>query len=235
MVFGYTEEEILRAAVESQCNITDGVAAYNYTTGKLHSCAYTTGETEHPDNHLIEIYRLRNGEDGELDCHCWENGDCPFWIDDDNYLIGGHFNEDMLDEYGNYRIDCCINGVADELDLETDDLENLVHHILQNHLGKTLEKLSDIRLAVLDIVKPNRYVENRMEDWYESTLDVYTDLALDDGFSINNDPLDYLESEVIQIENYCLYGMDYGSIPGGEEIVKLMRSGDLDGALKLLQ
>ena len=235
MVLGYTDEEILRAAVEGHSDMLNGVAAYDYDTGELCSCGYTTGESEHPDNHLIEIYRLHNGERGELDCHCWENGDCPFWIHDEDRIIGGYFDEDMVDEYGDRRIDCCIDGVAADLDLETDDLTGLVRSILKDHLGETIEKLNDIRLALLDITEPHHYIENRMEDWCYNVLDVYVDYAMDDGFTIKGDPQAYLESEVTQIENIALYGLDYGPVPDAKKIIERIRSCDLDGALKLLQ
>lgn len=232
MVLGYSNEEIVRKAVESQSSMTDGVVQYDYEDNKLFGAGFTTGTTENPENPFIEVFRLRQGEDGRIDCRCWESGDCPYW-DDDIGVFGG-FDEDKIVD-GRDCEDCCLEAYADdgfEEDWECnfkDGVEEQIRDVLSEHLSDAISKLNDIRIALSDRFEPWRYIDVRQDDWELRVLDYYVDAALEDGFTLDVSPRDWLDGD---IENICLTLEEDRDF---SDFVRVLRDGDFDGALKLLQ
>ena len=230
MILGNKISKILKTATEYQSEMTDGVVQYDYETGKLFGAGFTTGTLENPANPFIEVYRLPQGERGEIDCKCYENDDCPFWDD----YFGGHFDEDIVDEWGDTRIECCIGAFADDVDEEVirESVEEQVRNILSEHLGGTISKLNEIRIAISDIKTPYRYVDVRAENWEMDVLDVYVDSAIEHGFRLDIEPLDWLDAEVQNLANVRFSEDD---VEFWGEVGCLIEDHNLDGALKMLQ
>ena len=62
MIFGKSETEIVRLALAGHSNMTDGCALWDADNGKMVSASYTTGTVENPENHLVEVFRISQGE-----------------------------------------------------------------------------------------------------------------------------------------------------------------------------
>lgn len=235
MILGYTNEEILKEAIESHSQMADGVVQYDYQTGKLAGAAFTTGTIENPANPLIEIFRLPQGEPGEFDCKCHETGDCPFWIVSDDDFAGGHFDDDMIDEYGSDRITCCMNGSLEDWDLEEDireDVELQIREVLSDYLGDTISKLNEIRVAISDIVAPYDYFNVRQDDWEMRVLDIYVDNAYDYGLALNDySAFDMLESEM----QWLIASCEYSDNEYLQKAGALIEAHKLDEALECLK
>lgn len=200
MILGYTNDEIVKKAVECQSQITDGVTQYDYETGKLLSAGFTTGETENPANPVIEVFRLSQGERGEIDCNCDE---CPYRNEDAQYP-----GWETL--YPETREECCIDAYID-VDFRDDWEENWreiveeqIRDVLKDYLGNTLSKLNEIRIAISDIVAPYDYHNVRQEDWEMRVLDNLVDNALESGFSFDNcSEFDFLDAEIQHFIGIC--------------------------------
>lgn len=226
MIFGKDINEIVQKAVECHFDIADGVCQYDYSNDKIVGATFTTGTVENPANKVIELLRLSQGEDGELDCKCHENGDCPFFKK-------GKFDEEMVDEYGDNHITCCINGVLQDWDLEDEIKENVepvVRDILTNYLGETVSKLNEIRIAISDIVTPYNYMNVRNDNWETNVLDTYVDNAIENGFSIDGDPEAWLDAEIQH-----LAGVQYKDDPFWQKIGHLIENCKFHEVLELLQ
>lgn len=234
MILGYTNDEIVEKAVECQSQITDGVAQYNYETGELFSAGFTTGETENPANPVIEIFRLSQGERGEIDCNCDE---CPYRDEDAQYL-------GWETVYPETREECCMDAYID-VDF-TDEwesnwreiVEEQIRDILKDHLKDTISKLNNIRCELIYLTKgTGAYQQALHEHWEENVLDNYVDCATDDGFTIEGDALAYLNAEYEHVKNIARYSeagtKDEEDLLG--KVAEYMIKNDLDGALELLQ
>lgn len=216
MILGYNEDQIVKMAVSCQSEITDGVVQYNYKTGKLCGASFTTGETENPANPVIEVFWLKQGEDGKIDYDCDE---CP------------HNNYDC-------RISCCIDAYVDNYfdeDFENnfrEHVESQIRDVLSDYIGETLSKLNDIRIAISDIIASYDYLSIRQDDWEMRVMDSYVDNALDNGLNITEcTPIEYLDAEVVWISGI----VDENRSETLNKVGNLVENGDLDGALKLLQ
>lgn len=195
-MLGYSDEEILKLAVENHNSHFDGVVQYNYETQKLFGCSMSQNETENPLNPFIEVFRLHQGEQGEINCKC---SDCP-------YEKNGQFDDEMVDEFGCTRIQCCIDGTLENCDIREDieeDVEFQIREVLSDHLSETISILNDIRIAISDIIAPYNYIEVRQSDYEMRCLDNYVDIAIDDGFTTTIKPNQYLDSEIEQLANIC--------------------------------
>lgn len=234
MILGYTNEEIVKKAVEYQSQISDGVAQYNYETGELFGAGFTTGEIENPANPVIEIFRLSQGERGEIDCNCNE---CPY-RDEDAQYPGWETLYPETDE------ECCIDAYTD-IDFHDDweanwreCVEMQVRDVLKNYLGGTLSKLNDLRCELTYIIKGTGAYQQALQDnWEENVLDTYVDCAIDDGFTTEEDPLTYLDAEYEYLKNIARYAeagtMEEELLLG--KVAGCMMNNDLDGALQMLQ
>ena len=228
MILGNDEATILKLAVDNQSTMFDGVVQYDYEDEKMFGASFSTGTIENPANPLIEVFRLEQGERGELDCKCHENDNCPFWIE-------GHFDEDMIDVYGDDRITCCINGCLESWDLEEDireDLELQIREILSDHLSDTISKLNEIRIAISDILSPSDYFNVRQDDWEINVLDTYVDYAVNDGFTTKITPESYLDSEIQYLAG-CQYFEEDTEF--WSKVGSLIEDYKFDEALKMLQ
>lgn len=225
MILGYTEIDLIKLAMKYQSSMTDGVVQYDYEEGKAYGCGFTTGTLENPENPVFEIFRLSQGETLNMNCE-----DCPFIKD-------GEFDEEMVDEYGETRHECCASAYSDdftsdyELELEQAGIE--LRDVLKDYLGETLSKLNEIRIGVSDILAPYDYMKVRSDNWEFNTLDSYVDNAMEYGINITEtDAIGYLDDIVQNIasvqENPCATDLL-------REVGKLVESGNLDGALELLQ
>lgn len=230
MILNNDISEIVKIAVENQSASFDGVVQYNYTTGEVVGASFSTGEVENPANPVIEVFRLQQGERGEIDCRCHETGDCPFWIESEDDFNGGHYDENIIDEFGNDRITCCIESCAEDFEEQIQEsVEGCVRELLSEHLGNTIAKLNEVRIALSDRFEPHNYYNVRNDDWELRVLDSYVDDAVENGFELEISPRDYLDGE---IESICLCleeDKEYA------DIVYSLREGNLDGALELLQ
>lgn len=235
MIFGFSKEEIMSKAVECQSSMTDGVVQYNYEDGKLFGAGFTTGTLENPANPFIEVYRLPQGERGEFDCKCHENGDCPFWIESEDDFCGGHFDEEMTDEYGDNRVTCCINSSLEDWDLEEEikeSIEEQVRDVISEYLGDTISKLNEIRIAISDIIASYDYFNVRQDDWEMRVLDSYVDDAVENGFVIDCEPADYLDAEVSYIAEVTRYNIK-GDVDW-DKVSQSIEEHDFERALELL-
>lgn len=202
MILGFETFEIIELANDHHSEITDGVVQYDYTTQEIHGAAFTTGTIENPENPFIELIRLPQGERGEIDCKCYETGECPFYQN-------GAFNENMIDEYGNKRIQCCIDGyIEDNIDDIKENIEKQIIEVLHSHLGNILSILNDIRIEINDKLNPHEYIKVRQEDWELNILDSYVDAAMDFGFDINVEPADYVDAEIQYLSGICEFQHD---------------------------
>ena len=226
-------------AVEFQSEITDGVVQYDYQNRELFGAGFTTGTVENPSNPFIEVFRLPQGERGEINCKCYENGDCPFWIESEDDYCGGHFDEDITDECGNNRITCCIDAYIDvDFDRDFEDnfnesVEEQIRDVLSDHLGSTISKLNEIRIAISDRLSPYNYFEVRNDEWEMDILDCYVDYAVSNGFTTNVEPREYLDAEIQHLVGLCEDRCD--DTDYWNKVAKLIREHDFDGALEMLQ
>lgn len=236
-MFGYDNEEILKLAIENQSSHFDGVVQYNYQSGKLFGCSMSTEEIENPLNPFIEIYRLPQGEMGEIDCKCWENGDCPFYFDD-------RFDEEFIDEYGNNRISCCIDGVLQDFDDEKEKIRESVEYqlreIISNVVSKDLDKLNKIRLKFYELFKSTvEYQQEKFNNNYEiNVIDNLIDNAIDKKFILEDSKtllsgdIDYIIGLFDKIDDISKYYTKELELAGKVKIALL--DNKLDDALKLL-
>lgn len=234
MIFGNEEEKIVKIATEYQSEMTDGVVQYDYKTGELFGAGFTTGTVENPANPFIEVFRLPQGERCQIDCKCYENGDCPFWVESEDDYCGGHFDEDMTDEFGSDRITCCIEAFAEEIGEDIrESIEEQVRDVLSEYLDDTLSKLNEIRIGISDRVAPYDYIKVRQEDWEMRVLDSYVDNAIENGLNLDGEPADYLDAEVQHLASVRFSEGDDVEFWG--EVGCFIEDHDFDGALKLLQ
>lgn len=230
MILGYEESKILRLATEYQSNMTDGVVQYNYETGKLYGAGFTTGTLENPANPVIEVFRLPQGEMGEIDMKCHETGECPF--------VTGFYDEEHRKLFPTTKIECCIDAYVDDGfeeyfdDYFKEDLESQIRDVLSDHLGKTISKLNDIRIAISDRVAPYDYFNVRQDDWEMRVLDFYVDSAMEDGFTLI-EPTDYLDSEICNLSGICENSTE--DVEFWTQVANKISDYDFDGALEMLQ
>ena len=229
MILGNDISKIVKMASDYQSGMADGVVQYNYETGEFFGAGFTTGTVENPANPFIEVFRLPQGEEGEFDCKCHENGDCPFWIEDENC-----FDDEMVDKYGDDRITCCINGALEDWDLENEireSIESQIRDLLSDHLGDTISKLNKIRVEISDRLAPWNYFNVRQDNWEMRVLDTYVDNAIDYGFRIDGDPKAYLDSEIQHLAGVRFRREDSEF---WNKVGSLIEDCDFDGALELL-
>lgn len=227
MILGYTNDKIVEKAVEYQSQMTDGVAQYNYETGEIIGAEFTTGETENPANPVIEVFRLSQGERGEIDYNCDE---CPYRDEDAQYP-----GWETL--YPETREECCVDAYTD-VDFQDDwesnwreIVEEQIRDVLKDHLGDTLSKLNEIRIAISDIVAPYNYYNVRQENWEIDVIDIYVDSAIESGFTLDIEPLDYLDAEIQHFIGIC----EDSENEYLEKAGCLIRAMKLDEALELLK
>lgn len=228
MIFGKQESEIVSLAVQHQSSMTDGVVQYNYETDKVYGASFTTGTIENPANPVIEVFRLPQGESGEIRYEC---DDCPFQNEDARY-------DGWEKIYPATREECCIDAYVDN-DF-SDDFENnfkesveeQVRDVIDDYIGDVLDKLNRIRIAVSDICEPWKYFDVRQDDWKMRTLDDYVDQAMENGFTTTScTPIEWVDGEVQYVAQLLRFSEN-------EKLQKagcLIEDGNLNGALELLQ
>lgn len=228
MIFGKQNSEIVQLAVANQSAIADGVVQYNYKTGELFGASFTTGTLENPNNPFIEVFRLPQGEMGEIDCNCNE---CPFRNEDVRY-------EGWEKLFPETRKECCMEAYIDN-DFEDDfddnfreSVEEQIRDVLSNHLGDTISKLNEIRIAISDRIASYDYFKVRTDNWEQNVLDTYVDSAFEDGFSTNGDPEGYLDAEVQSLANVRFREDE---VEFWSKVGNLIEDHDFDGALEMLQ
>lgn len=227
MIFNVENEKIIRLALAGQSNMTDGCALYDADNGKMVTGSYTTGTIENPENHLVEVFRFEQGGT-PIDFGC---DDCPFRDED------GDYDEDMVDEYGDTRIDCCIGAYLPDFNEDFDDnyresVEEQVRELIKDLLYSSLDKVDDVRLAILDKVEPWNYVNNRANNRFvEDSIDEYVDMAMEQGFILETDPLSWIDAEIENVAFMC----DDKEDAMWSDVAYCIREHDFDGALKLLQ
>lgn len=200
MILGHEESKILQLATDYQSEMTDGVVQYNYETGEIFGAGFTTGTIENPANPFIEVFRLPQGEMGEIDCGC---DDCPFRNEDARY-------PDWEKLYPESREECCMEAYID-VDFRDDwesnwreIVEEQIRDVFKDYLGDTLSKLNEIRIAISDIVAPYDYYNIRQDNWEMRVLDNLVDDALESGFSFDDcSEFDFLDAEVQHFIGTC--------------------------------
>lgn len=237
MIFNTENSKILKLAVAGQSQMTDGCALYDADNGKMVTGSYTTETIENPENHLIEIYRLPQGERGQIDCKCHENGDCPFFKD-------GEFDEEMVDEYGDTRIDCCIQGCIEYFDLEEEvkeSVEQQVRDLISEIVSDDLQKLDKIRLGKYRrFTSVVQYEQELMNNNYEmNVLDELVDMAIDSEFILVS-AKEFLSGDVDNIAGYfdaivedCKSTSDEKKL--ASKVASALYDYNLDEALELLE
>lgn len=207
MILGKSVGEIVRKAVEYQSEMTDGVVQYNYEDGELFGAGFTTGTIENPANPFFEVFRLPQGERGEIDCKCHETDDCPFWIEDDDYHAGGYYDEEHVDQYGDSRLDCCIGAMEEDFEEEIKQtVTQEVSHVMKKYIYQTLEDLNEFYCEAISIIEPHRYLSVLTGNQVEDVFDTYVENAVEYGVNINEcTPMEYLASEVEYLKNYIKY------------------------------
>jgi len=245
MIFNTENSKILQLAVAGQSQMTDGCALWDADNGKMVTGSYTTGTIENPENHLIEIYRLPQGESGQIDCKCHENGDCPFWIESEDDRCGGHFDEEMVDEYGDNRINCCIQGCLEDFDFEEEvreSVEQQVRDLISQVISDDLQKLDKIRLEKYRIFNSVvQYEQELMNNNYEmNVLDELVDMAIDSEFILVS-AKEFLSGDVDHIASYfdAIVNDDFNSTSNekalASKVANALYNYNLDEALELLE
>lgn len=232
MILGFQDEEIVKLAVDHQSEMTDGVVQYDYTTGEIYGASFSTGETENPENKVIEVFRLSQGERGVIDCRC---DDCPFKNEEARY-------DGWEKEYPKTIEECCMETYIDNdftedfYDNYSEEVERQIREVLEDYLGETLDKLDDLRIEISDIITPHNYFKVRDDAWKMRVMDNYVDLALEDGFTTSaSTPIGYLDAEVSHIctgEYDCESNTDYEKVAGA---IALLSDGKLDDALESIR
>ena len=228
MILGNSEEQIVKEAVSCQSYMTDGVVQYDYTTGKLYGAGFTTGTIENPANPVIEVFRLPQGERGEIDCDCNE---CPFRCEDARY-------NGWRKLYPATRKECCVDAYIDN-DFDDDfennfreSVEEQIRDVLYDYIGDTLQKLDEIRIEISDIETPYNYFKVRQDNWCVDAMDLHTDNAMEYGLKITEtDAIGYVDEQVQQIANWRFVE---GVSETVEKVAILVEDGKLDEALELL-
>lgn len=230
MILGKEASEIVKKAVEYQSQITDGVVQYDYEDGEIFGAGFTTGTIENPANPFIEIFRLPQGEMGEINMDC---SDCPY--DDEAYIT--KMQKENPELYPETSNECCLEAYIDdgfEDDFENnfkESVEHQIYDVLDDFLFDTLDKLNDIRIAVSDITEPWNYVNVRQEKWIVNVLDSYVDTALEYGFTTTEcEPIEYIDAEVQYIAQLLRNSENKNLQKAG----CLIEDGNLDEALELL-
>ena len=228
MILGNSEEQIVKKAVSCQSEIADGVVQYNYETGELCVASFTTGTVENPAIPVIEVFRLPQGERGEIDYDCNE---CPFRCESARY-------DGWEKLYPATSEECCMNAYIDnDFDDDFDDnyresVESQIRDVLSDYIGDTLQKLDEIRIAISDIVAPYDYINVRQDNWYMNIMDSYVDNAMENGLNITEtDAIGYLDAEVQYIGSVRF---DENASETLQRVGCLVEDGKLDEALKLL-
>ena len=220
MILGHENEQIVKTAVEYQSELTDGVVQYNYQTGELVGASFTTGTVENPKNPFIEVFRLPQGERGEIIFDCDE---CPF--------------KEGTEEHKN----CCIDAYVDEFDEEfdanfRDDVERQIREIIEDHIGETLDKVNEIRIGISDIMTPYKSTDIRSDDFEMRVIDDLVDNAIENGFT-EVTPLKLLEGDILHIISTD-YNPNCEKIEGEDKVnqaIVLLGDGKLDEALECLK
>lgn len=243
MVLGYNAAEIIKLALDGQGPITDGCALYDYDEGKMVSGSYTSGTIENPENHLLEVYRISQGDytDG-LECH-----ECPY--DDEEFMA--KMKKECPELYPG-REECCKEVWFDNAcecfcdDFYDNDeemsLRQEIRDIISDHISDDLHKLHDIHIKRYELFASVTAYQNAIfNDHYEiNILDALEDEFFENGFKI--DDLNNCLSGDIDFE-HVYWGVlaDYDEhITDAERelaanVADKLLDMDLDGALKLLQ
>lgn len=225
MILGKQESEIVSLAVQYQSAMTDGVVQYNYETDKIFGASFTTGTVENPNNPFIEVFRLRQGESGEIRYEC---GDCPFEC--------GFSDDEERSLYPDSKKECCMDAYIDnDFDDDFEDnfkesLQEQIYDVLDDFLSVVLNKLDEIRIDVSDIIEPWNYLNVRQDNWKMRVIDSYVDSAIEWGFSIDCEPIGYVDAEVQYIAELLRTSQNETL----QKVGSLVEDGDLDGALELL-
>lgn len=241
MILGYTPAEIIKLALEGQGPITDGCALYDYDKGKMVSGSYTTGTIENPANHLLEVYRIPQGEYTKgIECY-----ECPY--EDEEFIA--KMQKEHPDLYPG-KEECCKDAWFDIAcedfydDFEGDEqfLRQEIRDIISDHIAEELSKLHKIHLLCYErFHSPVQYHQEVFNDTFEmDVLDNLEDTAMENGFSLI-DPKKWISGEIDMEHNKWDSVVDYDQHLSDDErkllheiSMKLLKE-DLDGALKLLQ
>lgn len=227
MIFGKSEHEIVKLAVEYQSEMTDGVVQYDYESDELFGAGFTTGTVENPANKVIEVFRISQGENPIVFINDEECDGC------DRYCKG--ISHDELRE-SQECIECCIDayvedGFDDDFEDFKDGVEEQVRELVRDHISDALEKVDDVRIAIQDRIAPWDYVNNRMNNTFvDDCIDSYVDSAMENGFCLETEPLDWIDGEVEYLALLC-----EDQTPFWTDVSNKIRDHDFDGALELLE
>lgn len=228
MIFGKSEHEIVKLAVEYQSEMTDGVVQYDYESNELFGAGFTTGTVENPANKVIEVFRITQGENPIVFINDEECAGC------DRYCKG--ISHDELRE-SDECIECCIDayienfGFDEDFEDFKDGVEEQVRELIRGHIWNALDKVDEVRIAILDKITPYDYVNNRANNTFvDNCIDSYVDCAMENGFSLETDPFDWIDGE---IEYLALLCEDQDAF--WTKVSHKIREHDFDGALKLIE
>lgn len=183
MILGFQEDEIVKLAVENQNENFDGVVQYDYETGELYGCSMSQGETENPNNQVIEVFRLKQGEMGVIEYDC---DDCPYNDEEAHRkccmeaYIDNYFDEDFEDNF-------------------KEPLEKQIKEVIENHVDELLDVYARIRFKILDILRPEDYYNLINDDYKMRVIDNFVDMAYESGFSLKTTAEDYLFDEHLHL------------------------------------
>ena len=229
MIFGKSETEIVRLALAGHSNMTDGCALWDADNGKMVSASYTTGTVENPENHLVEVFRISQGENPIVFINDDECDGC------DRYCKGIFYDE--LRE-SQECIECCIgayveNGFDDDFEDFKDGVEEQVRDLISEVVSDDLSKFNDIRIALSDRNgDAYDYVQVREKDYEMDVLDNLVDMAISSEFVLVESK-DFLEGEIIYFSQLC--DDRDKDVEFWAELQSRIEDFDLDGALELLQ
>ena len=230
MIFNTSKTQIVRLALAGHSDMTDGCALYDADNGEMVTGSYTTGTVENPKNHLVEVFRISQGENPIVFINDDECDGC------DRYCKG--ISHDELRE-SEECIECCIdayieNGFDDDFEDIKDGIEEQVRDLISEVVSDDLSKLNDIRIAISDRNgDAYDYVQVRANDTYEmDVLDNLVDMAINSEFVLVESK-DFLEGERIHFSQLCDDRDE--DVEFWAELQSKIDDFDLDGALELLQ
>ena len=219
MILGYENEEIVKLAVENQSYHFDGVVQYNWKENKLFGCSMSQNEQENPLNPFIEVFRLKQGEQGIIEYNCKE---C--------YV----YDDDMHQE-------CCAEFYASEFfeddfsDNFEDELRKQIREVLWNNF-EDLDICESIYLKISEICDSVVVYQQKIfnNNYKQNCIDTLEDTCYEYGFPSNINK-DCLTSEIDALALDLEQSIDSVYMYNDEKKINFIQENKLNKALDLLK
>ena len=193
-MYGIDNERLVRLAYENQNELFEGRVYLDYDKDEVFGVSMSPNTQPHPDDHLIEIFKLHSGERGEINYNC---EDCPFKY--------GFNDKEERSAYPESKGECCLQSYIDN-DFEDDYEDNYkeiveerIRDVVVDLVGEEINKINEIRLELLE---GQDYINAVNDGYVMGAIDNIVEGIIDYGFSLEDD---LLGAEIIHLSETFEY------------------------------